>query len=153
MVLQSLKNPKKFFAGLLFVAIGCFAAVEARNYDFGVATDMGPGYFPEALGLLLVIFGLGIIAQGMLAERVEATKQGRALAPLLLIIAGVAGFALTIDRLGLVCAIAILLACACFKHALKRPTEVFIEICVLIVFSAGLFIYGFSMPLNMFWFR
>jgi hypothetical protein len=145
-----LENPKKFFAGLLFVVIGCFAAIKASDYTLGMATDMGPGYFPEALGLLLIALGIGIVANSFLTVSTLVTDQPRSLKPLLLILAGVVGFVATVDRFGLVPAIAILLACACFIHALNRPIEVFVEICVLIVFSVLLFIYGFSMPLNMF---
>ncbi|MGB6119601.1 MAG: tripartite tricarboxylate transporter TctB family protein [Mesorhizobium sp.] len=47
-------------AGLLAVVVGIVALVEAWNYPFGTTRNMGPGYFPIVLSVLLIIFGLGI---------------------------------------------------------------------------------------------
>jgi hypothetical protein len=52
------KNQKDFFAGLLFIAFGAAGYYFAREYPFGTATRMGPGYFPTVLSLLLAGIGL-----------------------------------------------------------------------------------------------
>jgi len=54
-----LKNQKDFYAGLLFIAIGAAGYLLSRDYPFGTATRMGPGYFPTVLSLLLV--GIGAV--------------------------------------------------------------------------------------------
>ena len=53
------KNQKDFFAGLLFIAIGAAGYYFSRDYPFGTATRMGPGYFPTVLSLLLA--GIGAV--------------------------------------------------------------------------------------------
>lgn len=45
--------------GLLMSAAGLFFALYGREYNFGSADRMGPGYFPVVLGWLL--FGLGLL--------------------------------------------------------------------------------------------
>src|ERR1041385_6020685 len=40
------------------VLIGAVAINEARNYQLGTLQKMGPGYFPIALGALLILLGI-----------------------------------------------------------------------------------------------
>ena len=47
---------KDLWAGLMLVGIGAGSMFVARNYPFGTALRMGPGYFPVILGGLLVVF-------------------------------------------------------------------------------------------------
>src|SRR4030042_3198376 len=54
-----IRNPKDFYAGLLFMGFGLVALVIAGSYPLGTASRMGPGYFPRILGTLLV--GLGAL--------------------------------------------------------------------------------------------
>ena len=41
-------DSKDFWAGLMFIAIGGGAMFVARDYAFGTALRMGPGFFPSA---------------------------------------------------------------------------------------------------------
>jgi hypothetical protein len=45
---MKLKNPKDFWAGIMFMAIGLAFAiiVKAFEYPMGTTSRMGPGYFP-----------------------------------------------------------------------------------------------------------
>ena len=53
-----MKNPRDFWTGVIYVAVGTAAVVIARDYGLGTAFRMGPGYFPTILGGLLVLIGL-----------------------------------------------------------------------------------------------
>ena len=53
-----IRNPKDFWAGVLFVAFGTAAIVIAPSYPLGTAARMGPGYFPRMLGILLIVLGV-----------------------------------------------------------------------------------------------
>ena len=44
--------------GSLMVAVGLFAALYARQYEFGTLARMGPGFFPQVLGWVLVVLGV-----------------------------------------------------------------------------------------------
>src|SRR5438034_905434 len=49
---------RDYYAGALMVLIGAIAINEARGYQLGTLQKMGPGYFPIALGALLILLGI-----------------------------------------------------------------------------------------------
>ena len=92
---------KDILAGLAFVVFGLGFAVVATSYEIGTTLRMGPGYFPLALGALLVILGGLILAKGVVAGEAEAIGaiSWRALG---LILGAVVFFGLAVRGLGLV---------------------------------------------------
>jgi len=65
----SIKSQKDFVSGLMFTAIGSgFAWNSALSYDIGSASQMGPGYFPLVLGLVLVLLGGFIMFFSLVVE-------------------------------------------------------------------------------------
>lgn len=64
-----IKNPKDFWAGLMFIGTGAFFALFAfANYQMGTAVRMGPAYFPFLLGGLLAVLGLFVFLEGFAFE-------------------------------------------------------------------------------------
>jgi hypothetical protein len=64
-----IKNPKDFWAGLMFIGTGVFFAIFAyANYQMGTAVRMGPAYFPFLLGGLLAVLGLLVFIEGLAIE-------------------------------------------------------------------------------------
>lgn len=64
-----IKNPKDFWAGLMFIGTGVFFAIFAyANYQMGTAVRMGPAYFPFLLGGLLAFLGLLVFIEGFALE-------------------------------------------------------------------------------------
>ena len=51
------RNPKDFWTGLLYILFGSSAILIARDYGMGTAVRMGPAYFPNILGGLLIVIG------------------------------------------------------------------------------------------------
>lgn len=89
-------------AGLFVVLIGCLAIYEALYFEIGSASRMGPGYFPFYIGILLLLIGTGLTLEGRwLQQTSEAGAHLPSLRGLLLILAAVICFALTIERFGL----------------------------------------------------
>ena len=68
---------KDVWAGLMLIAIGAAAMFFARNYPFGTALRMGPGYFPMLLGGLLILFGLYTLRLGPAQRRAASRARGR----------------------------------------------------------------------------
>lgn len=62
---MKIKSHKDFFAGLLFLAIGIGFVWGATNYEIGLASSMGPGYFPLMLGGLIAVLGLLITVKAL----------------------------------------------------------------------------------------
>ncbi len=97
-------------AGLLFVSIGAFAFFAARDYPVGTLGEMGPGYFPRALGGLLVLIGGVVLLRGLRSlQPVQGRWDWGALA---LLTVAMLAFGAAIERIGLVPALALLLGIA-----------------------------------------
>ena len=81
---MKIKNPKDFWAGLMFIGFGLFFVVVALGtpefvdklwgeklipgYQMGTAVRMGPAYFPVFLGALLAILGLIVFARAFASQ-------------------------------------------------------------------------------------
>jgi hypothetical protein len=100
-------NPKDFWAGIVFVALGAAAIGVALDYRFGTAGRMGPGYFPCVLGGILVVLG-GVTALKGVGEK-GAPIEALPWKTLLLVLGSVALFALILSRVGLVIAAFVLI--------------------------------------------
>lgn len=73
---MEVRNKQNFAAGLFFMAFGIFAAIVARSYTMGTAEDIGPGYFPFWLSVLLAVLG-AVLAVASLAPRAHKTEIGQ----------------------------------------------------------------------------
>ena len=120
---------KDFWAGLMLIVVGAAAMFIARNYPFGTALRMGPGYFPMLLGALLILFGLAILASGLReGDKIAGAWPLRALVilPLSLVLFGV-----LMERAGFIPAMLVLI----FGSATASTEFRFLEV---LLFSIGL---------------
>src|SRR5712671_6251344 len=62
-LLRALVHKRDFYAGTLLIVLGCGAILEARENSVGTLMHMGPGFFPTALGVILLF--LGVLIAGM----------------------------------------------------------------------------------------
>lgn len=97
-----------FISGLLYLLTGtAFAGWSAFAYPLGTPSRMGPGFFPFWLGILLALTGLFILLRLLKpGERISIARAS--LRPLGWIFAAIALFILTLDSLGLVIAVLLL---------------------------------------------
>ncbi|TVR06977.1 MAG: tripartite tricarboxylate transporter TctB family protein [Salinarimonadaceae bacterium] len=136
--------------GIAAIAVGAFVLLETTGYVMGTVRRMGPGYFPTALAILMMVFGTGVI----LAAR-RSGEDGPIPRPayrgIIFVMGGILAFALLIDRLGL--APAIVAAVLVSSMADERPN--FLAIALLAVALAGLCVVLFIslLGLNMAAFR
>ncbi len=142
----TIRDSKDFFSGLIFLFFGGFAAIGARSYPLGTAARMGPGYFPTVLGGLLALLGAVIMARGLGVSGDPA--KGWVLQPLLLVLAGVVAFALSVERLGMVAAVLALTIISCAGGTEFRLREVVALFLVLAALAVGIFVYGLGLPLK-----
>lgn len=95
---------RELVAGFLIAAIGGGIALESLNYQLGTAMRMGPGFFPLALGLLLVGFGIAIMVFDTRAARnapAAPSPLNIAWRPLFVLPLSILVFAFCIRRFGL----------------------------------------------------
>jgi hypothetical protein len=58
---------KDLAAGAVFTGFGLAFAIASATYDIGSPLRMGPGFFPLALGAVLVVLGIAIAVSGFVA--------------------------------------------------------------------------------------
>lgn len=93
------RNPRDLLFGLFLIGVGVIGLVEARSLEMGEALEMGPGYFPMVLSVLVLGFGLVIGASSLV---VEGPPLGRwAWWPMTVVLGAIVLFGLVIERLGL----------------------------------------------------
>jgi hypothetical protein len=153
MVSTIVKSPKDFWTGVIYMGFGAFAFWIARDYSFGTASRMGPGYFPSVLSGLLMLFGALALLRGIRKEGPPLGVFAWKAAAIVLIATAAFGFLLA--RAGLVIALIVLIlgsasASAKFRFEWKAALAAIglITFCVL-VFLKGL---GLPIPLLGSWF-
>jgi hypothetical protein len=146
---MKVRNQQDFFSGLLLMGVGIAFALGSRKYTIGTADNMGPGYFPLMLGILLVLLGGGIFISQMVVKTANDGKIGRlAWRPLCFIIAAnlVFGAAMGglpgigVPALGLIVGIYLLTFLAAMSAGGFKLKEAVILATVLAVISYLIFI-------------
>lgn len=134
-------------SGLLLLALGIFVYLEAGSYRMGSLTNIGPGMFPRALGVILVVCGLGtLIASFTRAAPLPAFKWRAAAA----LTVALLFFALTVNRFGIVVAvIGMTLIARLAEPDYRLPGTLALAV-VLAVLSWLVFIVGLGFPLRAF---
>jgi hypothetical protein len=141
-----LKNPKDFWAGVMFAAIGFAFAIIVKVYDYpmGTASRMGPGYFPFVLGTILGLLGILIIAKSFFTTGAPISKF--AWRPILWVLSAVVIFGLTAKIIGLVLAIVVLVMVSSFGgHEFKFKEQVIAAV-ILAAGSVLIFVKGLKLP-------
>ncbi|MFT3960353.1 tripartite tricarboxylate transporter TctB family protein [Propionivibrio sp.] len=140
---MEIRNKQNFGAGVFFAAFGGFAAVVARGYTLGTAEDIGPGYFPFWLSVLLGVLG-AVLAVSSLAPRAQRTEVGRLdWKSMLWIVGAVLLFAVLLAPLGVILAmVALVLVAARGSHEFTWTGAVgsalVLGVLVYLVFVQGL---------------
>jgi len=138
---------KDLIAGLIFVFFGIATIWFARDYPMGSARRMGPAYFPTIIGGALAMLGLIISARSF--RSLNDPIRLPALRPLIMITAGVVGFALLLKPLGLVLALFVLILIGCLGGAHFRLREVAILYIILVLIAVILFVYGLGLQFSL----
>lgn len=76
---MSFSHRRDYYAGALMVLVGGGAAVVGSQYQMGSLTQMGPGFFPTALGMLLAVLGIAIA--GTAAYAPAPAREAAAIRP------------------------------------------------------------------------
>jgi Tripartite tricarboxylate transporter TctB family len=137
---------KDLWTGILYVVIGVSAFLIARNYTLGSAGRMGPGYFPAAVSLLLVVIGSVIVGRSFLVD--GSTVRNFAIRPMAVVLCSIVAFGLLLTRAGFLVAGAVLvLGCAMASERFRLDWIPAIGMVGLIGACAFLFIGGMGIPM------
>jgi hypothetical protein len=133
--------------GAVIVLFGLAYSVHAVDaFDLGTLRRIGPGMFPLGLGIAMTLLGIGI---GVLAPDADRETPEFAAGPLVLVIAGIAAFALGISYLGLFPAVILCVFVASLAERPFRPVgaagvAALLCLAAWLIFKLGL---GLTLPL------
>jgi hypothetical protein len=139
---------KNVLAGLMFIAIGALGLWLSRHYPIGTALRMGTGYVPRLLCWMLMALGAVILVQGLCeAEAAPAPQPGplARLWPVVVVTAALIAFALSIEQLGLVLSILLLIGIGALAARGIKPWEVLATALGLIVLTWAIFVLGLGL--------
>jgi putative tricarboxylic transport membrane protein len=144
---------KNVVAGLMFVAVAALGLWLSRNYPVGTAVRMGTGYVPRLLCWVLMLLGAGVLVQGVREVQVEQAAREpdpdriSPWRPVIFVTVSLVAFALTLERLGLVVAIVLLIGFGAVAARGLRLVETLIAALVLIVLAWAVFIWGLGLTI------
>ncbi len=138
-----IRDPKDFWAGVLFVAVGIAAIALGSRYNLGTAARMGPGYFPRILGMLLILLGaiLALRALRMDGTHIAAFRWR----PTIIVLGSVVLFGMIVTRLGMAISVVILIVLSSSASHEFRPKEAVIAGMLLAVLAVGVFVIGLKL--------
>lgn len=122
----------------------------AWSYPTGTLNQMGPGFIPQTIGILLSCLALAIIVIDMRAPEVEpaGAMHWRGL---IFISAAMIIFAVLVDVAGLVPSVFLAVAVSMFADTHARPLSVLIYTVIATFLGWLLFIVGLELPIPAFW--
>ena len=139
-----LRDNKDFYAGLLFIVTGAGSMFIARDYPFGSALRMGPGYFPSVLGGILVAFGIYVAAKGIRTP--EKLDHNWSLRALIVLPLATVLFGFLMEETGFIPAMIVLIFAAAAAGRQFKIGEVLLLTIAMTVACVGVFIYGLGLP-------
>ena len=143
-----IKSQRDFWSGLMFVVVGIIFAVGATNYSMGSSARPGAGYFPLLLSVIMAILGAIVLFKSLTIETPGGDPIGHiAWKPLIIIVASIAVFAVTIELLGMVVSIPILIFIAGLAGDEFHWRDVIANAIVLTIGSWGIFIVGLKLTI------
>lgn len=143
MTTSFLKN-KDFLGGILLIVIGAGAAYISRSYPMGTPRQMGPGFTPMILSLLLT--ALGVLLAIRAPQTGDEIEGEGSLRPIVVVLGAVLLFSQMLEPLGLVLSSMALVLVSCFAQAPFRLRESVILSIGLTVGVVLLFAYALEIP-------
>ena len=138
------RNNRDFFAGLMYIVTGAIAMWIARDYPFGSALRMGPGYFPTVLGGIMIVFGIYV---AMLGVRNNEKIQGNwSLRALIVLPCTTALFGWLMEEAGFIVALVALIFCSAAAGREFKWGEITLLTIGLTIASVLGFIYALGLP-------
>jgi putative tricarboxylic transport membrane protein len=150
---------KNVLAGLMFIAVAALGLWLSRSYPVGTALRMGTGYMPRLLCWILMGLGAIVLVQGLRqadggASKINAsdidTPPTGALAqlwPIVVVTASLVAFGLSIERLGLVVSILLLIGIGSLAARGLKVWEALAAALGLIVIAWAIFIFGLGLTI------
>jgi len=135
-------------AGIVLGALGAFVAIYAYlSYPLGNMARMGPGMFPLLLGIALLLIAIAIFLLSLMRQRHAIEINLRAGGVILL---GLAIFAATVDPLGIVPSMMILMVLSYFAIPGRNLIATILMSAAVTALMVVIFVYTMNLHLTLF---
>jgi hypothetical protein len=132
--------------GIFLILVAGGAMFATRKLSVGTAANMGAGYMPLAVSLIILGFGVFLAGRGLLGGREQGIEAVQ-IRPILAIVLSVGAFALLAERAGLVVASLAVILIAGLGGREFRLIEGVIFACVLTACAVLLFVRLLQLPI------
>lgn len=133
-------------AGLVFLAVGVFGLIAGRGLEIGTADEMGTGYVPRLMAIVLIVLGALIAAVGAMKRDAPLGRIGWR--PVIMVTLATLAFGLTLERLGAVVAVTATVAIASFAGERMSRRSLATTCAVLALAVVVIFIWGLGLPVR-----
>jgi hypothetical protein len=145
-----IRNGRDFLGGMTMIVAGLLFIWFGRELEVGNSFQMGPGYFPTMLSLILMAIGALIIVQSLVIHAEEGEPETTNWKANFLVILAPVGFGLVLSGLGLAATMFLLIVgvAAASRYANWRHSillGLFLSICSVVLFTRLL-----SLPVSAF---
>jgi hypothetical protein len=140
-----IRNQKDFWSGVMFIVTGLFFMVLSRQYNFGTAAKMGPGYFPMVLGGIMAFLGLLILIPSIRRNQPIVKIPPIDFMSIGMILLAVAVYAATLPSLGFIIALFLLVAISSYASHEFHLKSTLIASVVLLFGSWLVFVKGLEL--------
>jgi len=150
-MLKRLRLTKDLLSGLMFVVVGVGATIIGQSYSRGTLTNMGPGFFPATVALIVAGLGIVIVVKEfftMLSGGGQEALEFGNVVPFLGIPGAVLAFGLLINSAGLIVAIAAVVVIGRLVSRDFQWREVGLIIAVLSGLCLVIFYFLLKIPLK-----
>jgi len=142
---MTMRNPKDFWSGIIYLIFGVGAFIIAREYPMGTALKMGPAYFPTILSGLLVL--IGIISLVRSATQPGTPIGSYAFKGLFFVIVATLLFGILVRGAGLIIALPVLVIVSAYASIRFRWSAAVAMATGLTLFCILIFLKGLGVPL------
>ncbi len=145
---MKIKSQRDFWSGLMFLVVGVVFAVGATNYSMGSSARPGAGYFPLLLSVIMAILGAIVLFKALTIETPGGDPIGAvAWRPLVVIVVAITVFGLTLERLGMIITVPLLIVIASLAGDEFKWKGVIASAVVLTVSSWLVFVLGLKLTI------
>jgi len=142
-----IKNPRDFWAGVMFLAIGGMFAGIAFTYKLGTAARMGPGFFPFFLGLILAGFGIAILITALRPKNAGPTVDKFHWGPIFWVLMPIVVFGVMLKILGMIVMGFVVVIVSSIGHEeFKLKPTIWLAL-GLVIFCSLVFVGGLKLPI------
>ena len=143
-----IRDPRDFWSGAIFIAVGLAANFIGSDYPMGSAGRMGPGYFPTVLGGLLAVLGAVSVVRSLIRR---GDTIGRfSIKNLLLVLGATVLFGLLVRNFGLAPAIVALVLAGGLASSKFRVGPFVLLAVGMAVFAVLVFVKALGLPMPVF---